>query len=49
MSAFETFFTILNPALEERELVRLTLSKPRRKSDELRRLIIKPVMLKAGF
>ncbi len=49
MSAFESFFTILNPAIEERELVRLTLSKPRWKSEELRRIIIKPVVLKAGF
>ncbi len=42
------FLELLEEKLTNEKLVKLTLSKPRRKSDELRNVYVKPVQLKAG-
>ncbi|MBU1368966.1 MAG: methyltransferase [Bacteroidetes bacterium] len=42
------FLELLEEKLINEKLVKLTLSKPRRKSDELRNVYVKPVQLKAG-
>lgn len=42
------FLELLEEKLTNEKLVKLTLSKPRRKSDDLRNVYVKPVQLKAG-
>jgi hypothetical protein len=42
------FLVLLEEKLANEKLVKLTLSKPRRKSDDLRNVYVKPVRLKSG-
>lgn len=48
MNATNELIALLDEALKQEDFIKLTLSKSKRKSDDLKRVIIKPVALKTG-
>jgi len=49
MNATEELIALLDDALKQNDFIKLTLSKAKRKSDDLKRVNIKPVALKTGI
>jgi hypothetical protein len=48
MNATNELIALLDEALKQDDFIKLTLSKSKRKSDDLKRVIVKPVALKTG-
>lgn len=48
-NALDSFFTALQESISQKQFVKLTLSDRRYKTNELKNVFIKPVLLKAGY